>query len=417
MTNNSMRAEAMKIVSRARILNDGTYLDLGPWQIPQPGPVLALLREQAPGLEELKLAGVGMTELPDAIGNLTELRYLYLYGNILKALPNAIGRLTALVMLHLSRNKLTHLPEVIGNLESLDRLDADNNCLEELPESLGQLQNLRRLTLNQNALRTLPENIGALAALEYLNLANNPLTTLPESIGQLEKLTVLILSGNFLRSLPDSIVSLKSLVTLDVGNNRLVALPEMLGTRGEFDELNLQGNPLRALPEGLIVDSLDISDCIALTKLPDSLVVRGNLELGGTSLQPNEAQIERITWHGIAISPRIAFEPESITYHEVMRETNAERRRVMLTRMGYEKFVAEAKARTLDMDYDPGGTRRLLSINIPEDEPLVCLSVKCPSTGREYVLRVPPSMRTCHQAAAWIAGFDNPALYKPLVET
>jgi hypothetical protein len=52
-----------------------------------------------------------------------------------------------------------------------------------------------------------------------------------------------------------------------------------------------------------------------------------------------------------------------------------------------------------------------------EDEPLMCLAVKCPSTGRDYFLRVPPTMRTCHQAAVWIAGYDDPSDYKPLVET
>jgi hypothetical protein len=43
--------------------------------------------------------------------------------------------------------------------------------------------------------------------------------------------------------------------------------------------------------------------------------------------------------------------------------------------------------------------------------------VACPSTGRRYALRVPPTMRSCRQAAAWTAGFDNPDLYRPLIET
>jgi len=45
------------------------------------------------------------------------------------------------------------------------------------------------------------------------------------------------------------------------------------------------------------------------------------------------------------------------------------------------------------------------------------LAVQCPSTDRRYVLRVPPTMQSCHQAAAWIAGFDNPDDYKLLKET
>ena len=71
----------------------------------------------------------------------------------------------------------------------------------------------------------------------------------------------------------------------------------------------------------------------------------------------------------------------------------------------------------LDEDEDSGGKRKLLAISIPNDEDLVVLSVSCPSTGRKYVLRVPPRTRTCHQAAAWIAGFDNPDDYHPVYET
>ncbi|NOK61345.1 MAG: hypothetical protein GFH27_549305n114 [Chloroflexi bacterium AL-W] len=51
------------------------------------------------------------------------------------------------------------------------------------------------------------------------------------------------------------------------------------------------------------------------------------------------------------------------------------------------------------------------------DEDLVCVSVICPSTGRQYLIRVPPQTRTCHQAAAWIAGFDDPNAYQPIAET
>ena len=44
------------------------------------------------------------------------------------------------------------------------------------------------------------------------------------------------------------------------------------------------------------------------------------------------------------------------------------------------------------------------------------MMVRCPSTGGRYLLRVPPTMKTCRQAVAWTAGFDDPSLYRPLVE-
>lgn len=86
-----------------------------------------------------------------------------------------------------------------------------------------------------------------------------------------------------------------------------------------------------------------------------------------------------------------------------------------MMRMGYDRFLDLANPTVLDEDL--GGNRQLLKIVIPQDEDLVALSVSCPSTARRHVIRVPPRMTTCRQAAAWIAGFDNPDDYKPLFET
>ncbi len=59
----------------------------------------------------------------------------------------------------------------------------------------------------------------------------------------------------------------------------------------------------------------------------------------------------------------------------------------------------------------------LLLPAVQRDEDLVCVSLNCPSTGRRYVLRVPPAIDTCRRAAAWLAGFDNADDYAPVLET
>jgi hypothetical protein len=119
----------------------------------------------------------------------------------------------------------------------------------------------------------------------------------------------------------------------------------------------------------------------------------------------------------VAVSGRVALHPETITAREALAERNAEVRRVMVERMGYERFLREVEAETVAEDTDAGGPRRLLRVAMERDEPLVCLSVRDPSTGRAYLLRVPPGMESCRQAAAWIAGFDSPDEYQPLAET
>ena len=118
------------------------------------------------------------------------------------------------------------------------------------------------------------------------------------------------------------------------------------------------------------------------------------------------------------VDERIAFQPETITAEEVVSERNAERRRVLLERMGWERFLSSAQHETIDEDTDPGGKRVLVRIAFLNGlDEYRLLRVVCPSTGRKYFIRVPPWMMKCHQAAAWIAGFDDPYDYHPFIET
>jgi hypothetical protein len=177
---------------------------------------------------------------------------------------------------------------------------------------------------------------------------------------------------------------------------------------------------LTSLPDWLgTLSNLDLSGCANIHTLPDNLVVNSWLDLAGTGIQtlPEGCQRTQLRWRGIPVDRRLVFQPETITVDEILNEKNIELRRVKLERMGYERFAAAAEAELLDQDEDPGGERRLLRIEMPDEEPLVCISVRCPSTGRQYVIRVPLDMTSCHQAAAWIAGFDDPDEYHPLVET
>jgi len=165
--------------------------------------------------------------------------------------------------------------------------------------------------------------------------------------------------------------------------------------------------------------SLNLAGCFDLRVIPDGLTVSQWVDVGGTRIQqlPDSLHGCRIHWRGVTVPPRIAFEPDSLTAAEVTQEPNAEIRRVMIERMGYDRFAREAGAKVLHEDTDPGGQRQLLSVELEEDETLVGLRCFCPSTGNGYLLRVPPDTKTCHQAAAWLAGFDDPADYHPLIET
>jgi hypothetical protein len=171
------------------------------------------------------------------------------------------------------------------------------------------------------------------------------------------------------------------------------------------------------LPEDLSCDSLDLSDCINLTQLPKGLRVRDSIELAGSGIRSLPAGHGfTLRWRGVRVSDRVAFASESMTGPEILKLENVELRRVLIERLGYERFVEQVGGLIRDRDLDAGGDRQLVYIPFDDDEPLMVLKVTCPSTGHIHILRVPPHMQTCHQAAAWIAGFDNPDEYQPLIE-
>ena len=219
-----------------------------------------------------------------------------------------------------------------------------------------------------------------------------------------------------LQSLPSSL----DVAFLDLeGCEALTALPEDLKLRG--GRLNLKNcASLTRIPDNIgEVAQLDVSGCLNLTELPEGLGVTSWIDIGGsgiTSLPPSYAHVG-LRWNGVAISWQTAFEPSSLTCAQILAEPNAELRRVMIERFGYDRFMDEAGATQIDADTDAGGARRLLRIEIPDDEPLVCVAVQCPSTGHKFMLRVPPHITSCHQAVAWTAGYDDPSLYQPDIET
>ena len=204
------------------------------------------------GAKELDLIGIKLTELPESVEQLTQLRSLNLSYNQLTALLESLGQLTQLQSLDLSSNQLTALPESLGQLTQLQSLDLSNNQLTTLPESLGQLTQLQSLNLARNQLTTLPEPLGQLTQLQSLALSVNQLTALAESLGQLTQLQSLSLSVNELMALPESLGQLTQLQELNLSGNQLTALPESLGQLTRLQSLDLSYNKVTDLPSSVI---------------------------------------------------------------------------------------------------------------------------------------------------------------------
>jgi internalin A len=265
-----------------------------------------------------------LTELPESLFQLTQLRSLNLANNKLTALPESLGQLTQLQSLNLSKNELAELPESLGQLTQLQSLDLSSNQLTALPESLVQLTQLQSLKIDQNRLTVLPESLGQLTQLQSLGLTYNELTSLPESLGQLTKLPSLMLVGNQLTTLPESLGQLTQLETLNVVGNKLTELPASLGQLAELLHLMLSHNPLNpelavAFNEGFdAVKRYLRAKAEAQVVLNEAkLILIGEGEVGKScllgALRGDPWEEGKPTTHGIEIKPVIVSDPSNST--------------------------------------------------------------------------------------------------------
>ena len=87
----------------------------------------------------LNLSGLGLTTIPPEVFELTNLKQLFLDSNKLTDLPQNVGQLTNLKVLSLSGNRLTTLPPELFELSGITGLWLDNNSLTAFPPDLGKL--------------------------------------------------------------------------------------------------------------------------------------------------------------------------------------------------------------------------------------------------------------------------------------
>lgn len=295
--------------------------------------------------------------------------------------------------------KMVHLRALEVSIEEScgDPVNATIECLDFMAE--------------ESLITALPEKMQALNMISLSGCKN--LTSLPRGL----TIDVLHLREcTSLTALPEDL----EVYSLDVSNcTNLNAWPErLLFKGGRLGMANCA--QFTALPTWLKkVHELDITDCTGITELPEDLEVTGTIHLAGSGVTelPQGCTKAQIRLRGVLANAMIAFHPEQLTAAMVLSEPNAERRRLILQLVGLERFMKESHAQTIHSDTDPGGERSLLRVPMEGEEDLVCLNVLCPSTAKRYFLRVPPTTTTCHSAAAWIAGFDNPADYAPVEET
>lgn len=145
-------------------------------------------------------------------------------------------------------------------------------------------------------------------------------------------------------------------------------------------------------------------------------------------------------WHGVMVPSFVVVAPELIHIDHIRNEDNAEVRRVMMERMGWDRFCRDASMKVIHTDelhtnfpaipvsdfvdegmrlvttYRAGiETAELLEADGMrdfEDRPLRFVRLSDPSTDRKYTIRVRHDHTRCYQAIGWTFGMTEEAYKK-----
>jgi hypothetical protein len=103
-------------------------------------------------------------------------------------------------------------------------------------------------------------------------------------------------------------------------------------------------------------------------------------------------------WHGTQVYPIVILKPDTVPVGEIMAESNMERRRAILDRIGWDRVLRDLKA-TVIMTDDTG---ELLELQLHDDNGRAArfLRVKDSSTDRAYVIRTHPTVKSCREGLA-----------------
>ncbi|MEG3921736.1 COR domain-containing protein [Microcoleus sp. T3_A4] len=253
--------------------------------------------------EKRRWVGNKLTEFPDAVLQLTNLKTLSLVENQITSIPEAIGQLSNLRDLNLSINQITSIPEDLAQLSNLTKLYLHTNQITSIPEDLAQLSNLTKLYLGKNQITSIPEDLAQLSNLTELVLWNNQITSIPEAIGQLSNLTALFLDNNQITSIPEAIGQLSNLTALLLDNNQITSIPDALGKLSNLTELYLGDNQITSISEAIAQLSnltwLNLSNN-QITQIPEAIAQLSNL----TRLSLSNNQIEKIP-EGLETLPKL----------------------------------------------------------------------------------------------------------------
>jgi internalin A len=103
--------------------------------------------------------------------------------------------------------------------------------------------------------------------------------------------------------------------------------------------------------------------------------------------------------HGIKLPEQYGkVHPDLWQAEWLLSEENAEIRRLLIQRIGYDRICQQLQA----VELDSWQEYTLLKIDNADVEPIYLLKMTCPSTGFIHALRVPPDVESAKEAIRWV---------------
>ncbi|GMK37234.1 hypothetical protein PCCS19_02870 [Paenibacillus sp. CCS19] len=151
----------------------------------------------------LYISGHGLTELPERIRELTELRDLVIFEQDLYRLPGALFELSNLECLSISTADLECIPSSINKLKKLKELriycassdrpgfrpkPKEEISLNRIPPEIGELERLEQLTILYSSIHELPLELQRLKNLRVLDLGECMINRKPKFLYDMKQL-------------------------------------------------------------------------------------------------------------------------------------------------------------------------------------------------------------------------------------
>lgn len=116
--------------------------------------------------------------------------------------------------------------------------------------------------------------------------------------------------------------------------------------------------------------------------------------------------------NGVFVHEKVWRPSIHLTAEDIFDEPNLEIRRMMMSKVENGTFLQTSKAELIHAK----GEYHLYRVFMENNVRFHLVHCVCPSTGREYYLRVPPSILDAEQAIAWTFN-ETSVTYKPWLET